>query len=105
MGFNVRSYKVLQHLYHPLTLSICLRMKRSTEWEICSEQVEESSPELSSKPGIPIKYNHFWKTVQSEDRINEDLGIFHGGDLFARPSKVNHFCQFINKDCNSHESA
>ena len=61
-------------------------------------------PKLASKAWIPIRDDNFREAVYSEDIFNEDLSIFHGGDLLFASSEVHHFGQFVNEDHNGRES-
>ena len=63
-------------------------MKCSIELKISTKQVEEGMLELANKLRISVRYYHLGATVQSKDVVNEDLGIFHGCDLFFASSEV-----------------
>ena len=66
-------------------------MKRSTEPKICTEQVEQCTPELAGQSWISVRYDYLRETMQSENVVNEDLGIFHGCDLLFISSEMHHF--------------
>ena len=63
----------------------------TTEPKICTEQVEQCTPELAGKSWISVRYDYLRETVESENVVNEDLGIFHGGNLLFTSNEVHHF--------------
>ena len=66
-------------------------MKCSTEPKIRTEQVKQCTPELACESWISVRYNYFRETVELEDIVNEDLGIFYGYDLLFASGEVHHF--------------
>ena len=69
-------------------------MKRSTELEICTDQVEQCAPKLVGTMWILIRYYHLWEIVQSQDIVNKNLGIFHGCDSFLHLVRYTIFFNF-----------
>ena len=63
LPLDIRSQEILHRLYHLLALFIGLRMKRRTESEICTEQVEQRFPKLAGETGISIRDYHLRETV------------------------------------------
>ena len=51
---DVRLQEVLQHVNRHFTLTVCLRVKRCAESEICSKYLEKLRPKPAGEPWIPI---------------------------------------------------
>ena len=54
MDFDIWLQEVLKHTYRNLTLTICLRMERSAQSQICSENLEKLFPEMAGDLWIAI---------------------------------------------------
>ena len=57
-----------------LSLAICLGMMSSREQGASSHQLPQGSPQVTSKPGIPVMHQRLWHPIQAYNVIKQKLG-------------------------------
>ena len=69
-----RAQDLLQGAMGTLSLAICIGMMDRREQSVSPHQLPQGSPQVTSKPGIPVLYQRLWHPIQAYNVIKQKLG-------------------------------
>jgi hypothetical protein len=100
-GVCVRTQHFFEHTIHALGLTIRLWVVSRRHSESCSHHAEHLAPEGRCESWIPIRDDLGRHTMETEDRIHEDLRSLRTRDGVRHCCKMHHLTEPIYK----HEDA